>query len=162
SPEGEEVIKKREQRQQEQGIRASSYHELENVLRDMYVNEQVVDIKKVPALRQTLHDIYQKKLFAEKNYLQSPLHQQFLYAMIREHFVPEEKCEVAKEVRKALNTMQRKFLGLPSIFEKAITGDFAKRLQAIWDLVEPTFTKFLEEDIKNQNQPENPKNEEKQ
>ncbi|MDR0651433.1 MAG: hypothetical protein LBG59_08855, partial [Candidatus Peribacteria bacterium] len=39
SPEGEEVIKKREQRQQEQGIRASSYHELENVLRDMYVNE---------------------------------------------------------------------------------------------------------------------------
>jgi hypothetical protein len=42
---------KKEREANEEMRRLKARHELENVLRDMYVNEQVVNVKKVPALR---------------------------------------------------------------------------------------------------------------
>ncbi|MDR2191061.1 MAG: hypothetical protein LBP53_08090 [Candidatus Peribacteria bacterium] len=105
SLEGKSVIIERKQRQKAHGNLAGSYHFLENVLRDMFVNERVVSMDKVPVLRDNMHDLYQKKLFATKDYREKPLHQQFCNALLREHFVPEEECQVHPKVRKLLRRM---------------------------------------------------------
>jgi hypothetical protein len=105
APAGKAMIEKREQRQKEQGIWAGSYHMLENVLRDVFVNDRVVSMDKVPVLRGDLHDVYQKKFFSKADYREMPLHQQFCYTLLREHFVPEEKCQVHPKVRKLVNCM---------------------------------------------------------
>lgn len=84
-----------------------------NILSDMAGNRSI--ITKVPNSKEDWHDFYESKLFPETDYTyltdeqgkshQLPRHIQFLYAMIRETFVPDEQCIVDEEVREVLDSL---------------------------------------------------------
>jgi 5-methylthioribose kinase len=86
---------------------ASSYHFLENILRDVFVNKEVVDGKNIPVLSDTLHDLYKHKLFEETDYIKERKHKQFAYAIVREVFVPEEQCTIDPQIRKIISRFQK-------------------------------------------------------
>lgn len=81
-----------------------------NILADIAGNREIVT--KVPDSHEGWQDFYASKLFPETDYQapndkgQSlPRHVQFLYAMLRETFVPDEQCVVAPEVRERLDAL---------------------------------------------------------
>jgi hypothetical protein len=100
----------------EYGKRASSYQFLEDILRDIFANNQIVDVENIPALRETLQDLYQKKILPETDYTTLPLHEQFCYALLREYFVSGEPYQVADQVKKMLNRLLK-----TGIIDKATT-----------------------------------------
>lgn len=137
--------------------REKAYHDLENSLRDVFVNKQIISPKKVPALLSVVRPLY-NKLFPSINYLESvdknwkliPKHIQFVNALLREWMLPDEPIILDSDVRKVVTRLQRN-----SSFKEVTTWWLKKRLQNIWKLIEPSFTKFLNEDIKNRNLEEN-------
>lgn len=116
STSGKSIIRQRNQRRKEQKNMASSYHFLENILRDVFVNKEVVDGKNIPVLSDTLHDLYKHKLFEETDYTNERKHKQFGFAIVREVFVPEEQCIIDPQIRKIISRFQK-----AGILEKATT-----------------------------------------
>jgi hypothetical protein len=100
-----------------------------------------VDTENIPILKPVLHNLYKTKLFATTDYTKDRKHKQFGYAIVREAFVPEEKCIVDPKVRKMIDRFRKS-----GIIEKATTGSFTQRLLNIRNLIEPTYKKLLEED----------------
>jgi hypothetical protein len=140
--------------------RAKAYHTLENSLRDVFVNKQVVSPQKIPALWPVITPLYHK-LFPSTNYIESlkddwsykiPKHMQFVYSLLREWMLPDEVMILDSSVRKIVTRLQRN-----NSFKEATTWWLKKRLQNIWKLIEPSFTKLLNQDIKElQKDQENP------
>ena len=84
-----------------------------NILGDTAGNRKI--ITKIPESADTWRDFYANKLFPGTDYRTvedktgnqrpRPRHMQFLYALIRERFVPDEPCQVDDEVRTALDSL---------------------------------------------------------
>jgi hypothetical protein len=87
-------------------------HFFTNVMADIAGNRSI--ISKVPDANAGWRDFYANKLFEPTDYSREgtpkgnrpiPRHIQFLYAMLRESFVPDETCTVDPEVRQALDSL---------------------------------------------------------
>ena len=144
TPEGKSIANQRTLRQKNHGKRASSYHFIENIFRDVFVNTQVVETENIPIFRPVLHNLYKTKLFQTTDYSKDRKHKQFGYAIVREAFVPEEQCIVDQQIRKIIDRFRKS-----GIIEKATTWTFAERLLNIRKLIEPTYKKLLQEDKEN-------------
>lgn len=164
---GRAIAWQRQERFKQHGVFAKTYHELENIIRDIYVNNQVVDAKNTPVLDNALRKNYAEHFAKDSDFLNFPIHDahdhtkivwhkalpkhtQFGYAMLREAMLPNEQCNVAPDVRKAINRVKKS-----GVLQKASTWLLEHRLQNIWKFIEPIYTKFLEEDIENQEKDNN-------
>ena len=104
---GKDISTQRIKRFEEKQHLAPSYHTLENILRDIWVNNDLISPNNLPVLKDTLYSNYKEKMFKEKNYQELPKHVQFMYTIIRESMVPDEKCIVDTQVRKAIQRLER-------------------------------------------------------
>ena len=162
---GAKQEQKRQERLKTKWHMAASYHELENVLRDIYVNNDTILPENLPVLKDTLHTNYRDKMFPWTDYLQSPVynkqkeviahrplpkHLQFIYTLIRESMVPDQTCTVDPQVRKLIQRLKRN-----GILTKSTTWELYTRLQNTWEYIEPMYSKLLEEDQKNKENKEN-------
>lgn len=157
---GTKQEQQRQKRLEEKWPLATSYHELENVLRDIYVNNNAILPENLPVLKNTLYTNYRDKMFPWTDYLQNPVynekkeiiahqplpkHLQFLYTLIRESMVPDQPCTIDPEVRKLIQRLKRN-----GVLTKSTTGELYTRLQNMREYVEPMYGKLLEEDKKNE------------
>lgn len=169
TPQWRKVAEERIKRFEAQEEMGQTYHTLENIVRDVFVNNQTVDPKNAPVLKQTLRTNYTEHFAKNRDFLNFPVHDandhnkiveytklpkhlQFSYALLREEMIPDEQCNVEPDVRKALTRMKKS-----GIIKNATQWTLGQRLQNIWKYIEPTYTRFLEEDIKDQEKkdPEN-------
>ena len=158
SPKWQKVANERKKRLTEAKHLAKAIHTLENIVRDVYVNNEVS--KKAPVLWQAKRSNYKDHFFKESDFLNmpevwkdwketwktSPLpkHLQFAYTILREAMLPDEKCNIDPEIRKIVNRFKRAW-----VINKASSWSLSDRLESIWKYLEPTYKRFLEEDIKN-------------
>lgn len=153
---GAKQEQQRQNRLESKWAMASSYHQLENVLRDIYVNNDAILPQNLPVLKDTLYTNYRDKMFPWTDYLQSPIynenkeiiahqplpkHLQFLYTLIRESMVPDQICNIDPQIRKLIQRLKRN-----GILTKCTTGELYTRLQNTWEYIEPLYARLLEED----------------
>ena len=134
-----------------------TFHKLENVMRDVYVNNRWVDAENLPILKDALRSNYTDNFFKEKDFLNHPIydenwnivdkkplpkHLQFLYKILREEMVPDEECIVDKKIN---NIIKR--LKLNGSIESSVKWTFKDRLKSIWNSIEPIYEKLLDEDV---------------
>lgn len=116
-PEFIEMLKKRRpinpkkpQGETMNAIEKSAYgihHTFYNIFDDIYVNNLVS--RKAPVYEadekggKEIARLYQEKLFAGTDYAEKPMHLQFVYKLLRQEMVKDEKVVVNEEVEEALN-----------------------------------------------------------
>lgn len=151
------IAQKRKKRLENAKHLAKAVHTLENILRDVYVNNEVS--KKAPALWQAKRSNYKDHFFKESDFLNMPevwadwketwktfplpKHLQFAYTILREAMLPDEKCNIDPKIRRIVDRFKRAW-----VINKASSWDLSDRLESIWKYLEPTYKKLLEEDIK--------------
>gem|GEM_PF-2455324 len=160
---GQKIREENDKRLKDKKHLHNAFFDMQNCFRDFYVDGQMVSPENMPVLFFTLVELYRKKLFKEKNYLEIPVedkegnvietkvlpkHLQFLYTILREERVKDEKCILDKKVYKIIQRLRRN-----GSIEKATTGKLEDRIQGMWN-IEPIFQKLLEEDIENNKPPE--------
>jgi len=153
-----DIAQQRVQRLEEKWNLAESYHILENVLRDVWDNNDLISPRKLPVLKNTCYTNYRDKMFKETDYRQLPKHMQFANTIIREAMVSDQQCTIDPNVRKIISRLKRS-----DVLSQAISWTLQSRLQTIRQYVEPVYQKLLQDDIKNQekedkNQEKNNKN----
>ena len=130
-------------------------HALENILRDIHVNNNVISDRNIPVLRSRRTTLYRNKLFQEHNFVHPiypsdtlkegngplPKHVQFLYACIRELMVPDELCIIDPEVRIFLQRIR-----LSGALRRTTESWLVNRLPAIWKEIEPQYLRWYIED----------------
>lgn len=79
---------------------------LENAIRDISVNREVVDPRKAPALRPIMERLYRMKAFRKRDYLTLPKHVQFQYTFLREAMLSDEECIVDPAVRSLIDDLR--------------------------------------------------------
>lgn len=158
SPKWQQIANKRKKRLTEAKHLAKAIHTLENIIRDVYVNNEVS--KKAPVLWQAKRSNYKDHFFKESDFLNmpevwidwkktwktSPLpkHLQFAYTILREAMLPDERCNIDPEIRKIVNRFK-----IAWVINKASSWNLSDRLEIIWKYLEPIYKSFLKEDIKN-------------
>jgi len=143
-----DIAQQRVQRLEEKWNLAESYHLLENVLRDVWDNNDLISPRKLPVLKNTCYTNYRDKMFKETDYRQLPKHMQFANTIIREAMVSDQQCVIDPQVRKIISRFNRS-----DILSKATKWTLQSRLQTIRQYVEPVYQKLLQDDIKNQSNP---------
>ena len=161
---GKKIYKKNIQKLEEKKHLRNTYFQMQNIFRDFFVDGQLVSPENMPVLYFTLIELCRKKLYKNKNYLEFPIedkngkviqtkplpkHLQFLYTIIREERIKDEKCILDKDVLRIIQRLRRNWS-----LESATTGKMEDRLQAMWK-IEPIFQKLLDEDIKKEEEQEN-------
>lgn len=79
---------------------------MDNCVADIRQNRAVIS-KTNKGMAELETTMYQEDLFAETDFLERPRHIQFSEALLRESRVPSEKCQVAPEVRQALEEIAK-------------------------------------------------------
>ncbi len=138
----QEIYERRNKKSEEKWL---SYDTMENLLRDIYVNKQVIHPKNVPVLIDTLKDIYKNNLFKENNFLNFPRHLQFIYTIFREEMIKNEKCIIEDDIRNIITRLKRN-----NSLEQSTNWSLWDRLENMWERIEPTYEKLLNEDRKKQ------------
>lgn len=119
-------------------------HENETVVTD--TNESFVDVE---------HTLYTEDLFPEVDMTQQPRHIQFAQTLLREMRVPDEICQVAPEVRAALDEVKgvktKNGTRLMDIVAHPETS-MSTRLRLQDKLIWPHMEKLLEQDMKDDEQ----------
>ena len=160
SSKGEAIEKKKEKKFQEWGKYASTYHNLENVIRDAFVNNEVVSVRKAPVLYNTRQELFENKTHAELDMRGLPKHLQLLHALNKECVTSNGQRIVDPDVRKILNNLMKKWwLTWKAPIDEAINGKYLKwwkfdsnlwwRLTYMWEKIEPIYKKLFDEDMKN-------------
>jgi len=145
-------------------IEGSAYkihHTFYNIFDDIYVNNLVS--RKAPAYEadekggKEISRLYQEKLFSGNDYTKKPLHLQFVYALIRQEMVQDEKVIVSEEVQKMLD-QKIAFAGkqyspaeIVQIFIKPRKNSdtlASQRYFALKKTLEPIFQQLLQKDLK--------------
>lgn len=112
-------------------------------------------------MRELEEKTYKEDLFANTDFTQAPRHIQFSQALLREARVPDEQCQVAPEVRKALDEVA-KVKGLVEIMTNPETP-MSMRLKLqdkyIWPKVEVLLEKDIEDKKKQKEQAKKDKQE---
>ncbi len=134
--------------------KSKAYGLLDNCVADTHENETVVTStnKSFADVEQRL---YTEDLFPETDMTAKPRHVQFAEALLREARVPDEVCQVAPEVRAALDKVKgvktKNGTRLMDIVAHPETL-MSKRLQLQDKLIWPHMEKLLEQDIKDDEQ----------
>lgn len=136
------------------GSRAFSL--MDNCIADIRENKTVVARTNI-GMGELEKKIYQEDLFKETDFTSEPRHIQFCNAILREARLPDEQCQVAPEVRQALDEVAKTRNLLKIMTNPAMPMSLRLKLQDkyIWPKVEA----LLEKDIKDKNQPKSSKNE---
>lgn len=105
--------------------------------------------RRFPAHRETLEYLYEDKLFPRINYIKSPRHLQFIYAILRETVLPREELTLSPEVRTAVERLKNidsegTNLILLASDPTAMPQD---RFDLIQDYIEPVYERFFQEDV---------------
>jgi len=146
------------------------HHTFYNVFDDIYVNNLVA--RKAPRFEygqkgapEDVSNLYKEKLFKGTDYSKSPRHLQFLYNLLREEMVKDEKVQVLEDVKEALDR-KIKFMGkeytpkeIVESFLKPKTGrktSVTERSLVLRRTLEPVFMDLLKKDFEEW-EPEKPK-----
>lgn len=132
--------------------------ELYNCLDDVMDNNGVV--RRWRGGSDVRSELYKNKLLPHANLREAhgepqPKHRQFMYALLREAMLPEERCEVDPDVRQAIEEWQSRAQGgaMNALCHVTPEGRASRKPQERFDLiaytVEPVFQRFFEEDLKN-------------
>lgn len=100
--------KKQENKLKERGKHAMTYHRLANVIRDLFVNDEVVSFRKAPVLYQTRQKLFSEKTHNDKDLRSLPKHLQLINAINRERVIAYDKCIVDPDVRKIIDMLMKK------------------------------------------------------
>jgi hypothetical protein len=136
------------------------HHTFYNIFDDIYVNNLVA--RKAPKYEEgekggeEVKRLYSEKLFAKTDYSKLPRHLQFLYKLIREEMVPDEKVELSDEVADVMK-QKIKFQG-KEYTPKEIVEEFIKpkggrdtkagqRYFILQKTLEPIFEELLAKDL---------------
>lgn len=126
---------------------------MDNCVADIRENRAVIS-KTNKSMEDLEAEIYKGELFAETDFTSKPRHIQFNDALLREAMVPGEPCQVAPEVRKALEEVAG-VKGLMDIMTHPETP-MSMRLKLqdkyIWPKVEALLEKDMEEKKKQKKQ----------
>lgn len=134
--------------------KSKAYGLLDNCVADTHENETVVTStnESFAKVEQTL---YTEDLFPETDMIGKPKHIQFAEALLREARVPDETCQVAPEVRAALDEIKgiktKNGTQLMNIVAHPETP-MSTRLRLQDKLIWPRMEKLLEQDIKDDEQ----------
>lgn len=134
--------------------KSKAYGLLDNCVADTHENETVVtDTNK--SFADVEHTLYTEDLFPETDMTGKPRHIQFAEALLREARVPNEACQVAPEVRAALEEVKgiktKNGTRLMDIVAHPETS-MSTRLRLQDKLLWPHMEKLLEQDIKDDEQ----------
>ncbi|EKE30191.1 MAG: hypothetical protein ACD_2C00027G0004 [uncultured bacterium (gcode 4)] len=139
------ISEKRKKRLLDAWMRWKTMHKIENIMRDCYVDNQVISPTKAPVLKNELERMFRNSLYKWIDYEKEPLHIQLMNAIWREYRLPDERCKVSPKVRIILERLKRNWS-----LRDATTWPLDKRLENIWANIEPQIMKLFEEDLKNQ------------
>ena len=136
------------------------HHTFYNIFDDIYVNNLVA--RKAPRYEKEekgggqVKKLYSEKLFAKTDYSKLPRHLQFVYKLIREEMVPDEKVKLSADVEKVLKK-KIKFQGEEyspkEIIEKFIKPKSRRDTKAgqryfvLQKTLEPIFENLLAKDL---------------
>jgi len=144
------------------------HHTFYNIFDDIYVNNLVArkaaTYEKGTRGGNEVEKLYREKLFAQTDYTKLPRHMQFIYQLIREEMVADEKVVVSDEVESALQG-KIKFMG-SEYSAQEIVENFIKpkknrdtlagqRYYVLQQTLEPIFQELLRKDLDDWN-PEKP------
>ena len=119
----------------------------DNIWDDVRMNRSV--ISRAPSQNTVKSELYRENLFQDSNFLNLPKHLQFAYALLREAMLPEEKCQIAPEVRSAIDRLRsiKSKSGL-SLLDYASRPDIppSLRIKLQENFLEPAYESFFEED----------------
>jgi len=118
--------------------------------------------RRFPAHRETLEYLYEDKLFPRINYVKSPRHLQFIYALVRETVLPWEELALSPEVRAAIDKLKN-IDGEGTDLILLASDPTAKpqdRFDLIQDYIEPVFEQFFQEDVREYKEKKRQKSEE--
>ena len=128
---------------------SEAYSHMDNCLADVRENEAVAG--KMDKSRDIFTKLYKEDLFKETDFTGEPKHIQFCDALLREARVPDEKCEVAPEVREKLDALKEMKTEDGDNFFKILTSPdvpmsfrFSLQNEYIWPVVQ----ELLDEDMK--------------
>lgn len=145
--EWKKVVQKRAERLKKRWNLTESYHTLENICRDVWVNNDLISPNKLPVLKDTCYTNYRDKMFKDKEYVDLPKHLQFVNTLIREAMVEDEICSIDPQVRKIITRLKRS-----GVLGQATTWPLKERLEAMREYIEPVYEKLLQEDIQKQDE----------
>ena len=140
------------------------HHTFYNIFDDIYVNNLVS--RKAPAYEadekggKEITRLYQEKLFVGTDYAEKPMHLQFVYKLLRQEMVKDEKVVVNEEVEEALNkkiVFQGKEYTSAEIVQSLIKPKkgrdtlASQRYFALRKTLEPIFQELLFKDLEKWN-----------
>ena len=135
-------------------IKASkAFSLMDNCVADIRENRAVIN-KTNQGMRELEEKTYKEDLFAETDFTAQSRHIQFSQALLRESRVPGEKCQVAPDVRIALDEVA-KVKGLMDIMtnpEKPMSMRLKLQEKYIWPKVEALLEKDIEDKKKQKEQ----------
>ena len=125
---------------------------MDNCVADTHENETVVTGTNA-SFADIEHTLYTEDLFPETDMTTVPRHVQFAQALLREARVPGEECQVAPEVRAALNEVKAiktkngtRLIDIAAHPETSMSSRLRLQDKFIWPQVE----KLLEQDMRDQ------------
>ena len=134
--------------------KSKAYGLMDNCVADTHENETVVTSTN-ESFGKVEHTLYTEDLFPETDMTGKPRHIQFAEALLREARVPDELCQVAPEVRAALDDVKgihaKNGTRLMDIVAHPETS-MSTRLRLQDKLIWPHMEKLLEQDIKDDEQ----------
>lgn len=134
--------------------KSKAYGLMDNCVADTHENETVVTSTN-ESFGKVEHTLYTEDLFPETDMTGKPRHIQFAEALLREARVPDELCQVAPEVRAALDEVKgihaKNGTRLMDIVAHPETS-MSTRLRLQDKLIWPHMEKLLEQDIKDDEQ----------
>lgn len=126
-----------------------AYGLMDNCVADVRENKTVVS-KTNASFAEVEHTLYTEDLFPETDFTKIPKHIQFAQALLREARVPGEQCQVAPEVRAALDEVRsiktKNGTSLMDIIAHPETP-MSTRLRLQDKLIWPHVEKLLEQDV---------------
>lgn len=129
--------------------KSRAYGLMDNCVADVRENKTVV-AKTSASFAEVEHTLYTEDLFPDTDFTKIPKHIQFAQALLREARVPDEQCQVAPEVRAALDEIRsiktKNGTSLMDIVAHPETP-MSTRLRLQDKLIWPHVHKLLEQDI---------------
>lgn len=128
---------------------------LDNCVADIRQNRAVIS-KTNDGMRELEGQIYKEDLFAETDFTNQPRHIQFSQAILREARVPDEKCQVAPEVRQALDEVAgiKNLVDIMTNPETPMSLRLRLQDKYLWPKVQALLEKDIEDKKKQQKQEE--------
>jgi len=134
---------------------AKRYKIADNCFDDIKMNRSVGI--RAPSLAHVPGELYPAKLFPGTDYAESPRHLQLSYALLREAMVPGQVCQVAPEVRAAIEGLRAHRLASGKVVDLVATFSdpsvpMAKRVEFQERFLYPLVDKFFEQDLAERNE----------